>query len=171
MGYPEDLLASEERLLLHRHEHWKALIVPGLLFLVYTGLAIWGLVAISGADLSDGTALVLRIVLGVVWLGLFSWLGVAPVVRWASTHFVLTDRRVLFRTGIITRSGIDIPIARINTVQFRHGLIDRMFRTGTLIIESASDDPLEFTDIPEVEKVHAMLYNELYDEIEDEEGR
>jgi hypothetical protein len=39
--------------------------------------------------------------------------------------------------------------------------VDRMFKAGTLIIESASDAPLEFSDIPRVEQVHALLYDEL----------
>ena len=43
-------------------------------------------------------------------------------------------------------------------------LIDRMLKTGTLVIESASDDPLSFADIPNVEAVHALLYQELLDE-------
>ena len=93
------------------------------------------------------------------------------MLRWVTTHFLITDRRVMFRTGIFTRSGIDIPMARINTVQFRHGLIDRILRTGTLIIESASDDPLEFNDIPRVEAVHSMLYHEVFDTLDDEESR
>lgn len=167
MGYPEDLLAPEERLLLHRHQHWKALIGPSLWLLVLTGAAIAGLV--WAASLSGGAATAVYVAVGVLWLGLAGWLFGAPLVSWMTTHFVITDRRILYRTGIITRSGIDIPVARINTVQFRHGLIDRMFRTGTLIIESASDDPLEFEDIPEVEKVHAMLYNELYDELHEDD--
>jgi uncharacterized membrane protein YdbT with pleckstrin-like domain len=74
---------------------------------------------------------------------------------------VLTTRRVLVREGILSRSGIDIPINRINTVQFRHSLIDRLLGCGTLVIESASDEPLEFDDIPQVEKVHSLLYYEV----------
>ena len=167
MGYPEDLLAPQEKLLLHRHQHWKALIAAVIWLLVLTGAAIALLVWLApGATGVAQTALWVGV--GAAWVGLVAWLCVAPFVSWATTHFVITDRRILYRTGIITRSGIDIPVARINTVQFRHGLIDRMFRTGTLIIESASDDPLEFDDIPEVEKVHAMLYNELYDELHDD---
>ena len=75
-----------------------------------------------------------------------------PFLNWLTTHFVITDRRVMFRHGVLTRQGIDIPLARINSVEFRHGLFDRMVRTGTLIIESASQDPLEFYDIPRVER-------------------
>ncbi len=52
---------------------------------------------------------------------------------------------------------------RISNVQFRHGLVDRMLRTGTLMIVASSDDPLEFDDIPEVQKVHSLLYRQVFD--------
>lgn len=171
MGYPERLLAPEEQLLLHRHRHWKALIAPTLWGLVLTAAGVALYAWLDNRELDATLATVLDIALVVVWLVLVSWLVIAPYVRWFTTHFVITDRRVLFRTGVFTRSGIDIPLARINTVQFRHGVIDRMFRTGTLVIESASDDPLEFDDIPQVERVHSMLYDELHHEIEDDERR
>ncbi len=91
-----------------------------------------------------------------------------PFIKWGTTLFGVTDRRVMYRTGVFNKSGIDIPIARINSVQFRHDFIDRLFGAGTLIIESASDEPLEFNDIPHVEKVHKLLYDELNDELHDE---
>jgi uncharacterized membrane protein YdbT with pleckstrin-like domain len=89
---------------------------------------------------------------------------------WLTTHFVITDRRVMFRHGVLSRSGIDIPLARINSVEFRHRLIDRILRTGTLVVESASQDPLEFYDIPRVEQVHALLYHEVFDTLGSEES-
>ncbi|WP_297084702.1 PH domain-containing protein [uncultured Demequina sp.] len=164
MGYPEDLLAADEELLLHRHEHWKVLIGASLWFIVIVVAATFGLVWSSGLEGLGGTIATGAVVVAAI--ALLSWLTITPVIRWATTHFVITDRRILFRTGIITRTGIDIPVRRIASVQFRHGLIDRIFRTGTLIVESASDDPLEFTNIPEVEKVHQMIYHELYDELD-----
>jgi uncharacterized membrane protein YdbT with pleckstrin-like domain len=98
------------------------------------------------------------------------WLVIWPYLNWLTTHFVITDRRVMFRHGLLTRSGIDIPLARINSVEFRHGIIDRMLRTGTLIIESAAQDPLEFHDIPRVERVHSLLYHEVFDTLGSEES-
>ena len=50
------------------------------------------------------------------------------------------------------------------------GLLDRILRTGTLIIESASQDPLEFHDIPQVERVHSLLYHEVFDTLGSEES-
>ena len=113
---------------------------------------------------------VVLLVILAVWLLLVGWLIVWPFLNWLTTHFVITDRRVMFRHGLLTRQGIDIPLARINSVEFRHGLIDRMVRTGTLIIESASQDPLEFHDIPRVERVHSLLYHEVFDTLGSEES-
>lgn len=171
MGYPRALLAPDEDVVVDRHPHWKALLWP----VVVSILAIAAVVAlwwwVGGTDWSDGTRTWIGVVAGVVFGVLVIWLAVAPWIRWRTTHFVITDRRVIFRTGVFTKTGIDIPLQRINTVQFRHGLVDRFFRTGTLIIESASDDPLEFDDIPQVEKVHSLLYNEVFDSLDDEGDR
>ncbi len=168
MGYPEDHLAAEEKLIINARPHWKRLIGSGLLFILGTVLAVWLYSWLQGSS-NDGTMhTVLTILIVVGWLVVaVSW-GAVPFIKWFTTHFVITDRRVMFRSGVITRTGIDIPMARINSVQFRHGLIDRMFKTGTLVIESASDDPLEFDDIPNIEDVHKLLYDKLYNELHDE---
>ncbi len=55
-------------------------------------------------------------------------------------------------------------MSRINSVQFRHTVLERFLGCGTLVIESASDEPLEFADIPDVERVHALLYQEVADD-------
>ncbi|WP_084102150.1 PH domain-containing protein [Demequina sp. NBRC 110051] len=166
MGYPRGLLAADEEVVVDRHPHWKALFWP----VVVSVLAIAAVIAIawwvSTTEWSDTTRTWVGVVTGALFAILVGWLAVAPWIRWRTTHFVVTDRRVIYRTGVFTKSGIDIPLQRVNTVQFRHGLIDRLFRTGTLIIESASDDPLEFDDIPDVEKVHALLYNEVFDSLD-----
>ena len=111
-----------------------------------------------------------HLVIAGIWLILVLWLSVWPFLNWWTTHFVITDRRVMYRHGLVTRQGIDIPLARINSVEFRHSLIDRMLRTGTLIIESAAQDPLEFEDIPNVERVHSLLYHEVFDTLGSEEA-
>lgn len=142
MGYPEDALAQDEELILHRHPHWKMLVLPALTFVLATAVAGF-LLGLAQTRL-DGTArTVSSIAVGIIWLGVVAWRSVAPFTVWKFTHFIVTDRRVLIRHGVLTHTGIDIPMGRISNVQFRHGLIDRMLKTGTLVIASASDDPLE----------------------------
>lgn len=163
MGYPDNVLAGDEQVVLHRHPHWKRLVGPALALLVFTAAASFGGAVVSRMDWDPRARQVVSAVIAVVWLLLVVWLTVRPFLAWKSTHFVITDRRVMYRHGVLSRAGIDIPLARINSVEFNHGLLDRMTRTGTLVIESASQDPLEFHDIPQIEQVHALLYHEVFD--------
>ncbi|MGB3302735.1 PH domain-containing protein [Gordonia sp. (in: high G+C Gram-positive bacteria)] len=168
MGYPRENLAPGEVVVIHRHPHWKSLVVPILAFWLGTAVAGAAVGYLRSSGASDAVKFWVTIVIAVLWVVLVGWFLVRPLLSWKTTHFVVTDRRVIYRNGILTRSGIDIPIRRINTVEFRHGLVDRILRTGTLMIESASDEPLQFHDIPNVESVHAQLYQELLDERDDD---
>ena len=170
MGYPENVLANDENVVLHRHPHWKRLIGPALILIVATAAAAFVAGYVNTLNWESTPKNIVFLVIAAVWLILIGWLTVWPFLNWLTTHFVITDRRVMFRHGLLTRSGIDIPLARINSVEFRHGIFDRMLRTGTLIIESASQDPLEFHDIPRVERVHSLLYHEVFDTLGSEES-
>ncbi len=163
MGYPDNVLAEDEQVVLHRHPHWKRLISAVLVLIVASGAAAFVAAVVERTNWDQTAKNVIFIVIAAIWLVIVGWLTLWPFLSWLTTHFVLTDRRVMFRHGVLTRTGIDIPLARINSVEFRHGLIDRMLRTGTLIIESASQDPLEFNNIPRVEQVHSLLYHEVFD--------
>lgn len=169
MGYPEDALAADEELVLHRHPHWKMLVVPVAIFVLSAAIAGY-LLGLAQRQLSGGASLVASAVLVAAWLALVVWKTLVPVLRWKSTHFIVTDRRVMIRHGVMTHTGIDIPMNRISNVQFRHGLVDRMLGTGTLMIVASSDDPLEFDDIPEVQKVHSLLYRQVFDATNDPHG-
>ena len=160
MAYPDDLLVPGEQIVMHQHPHWKMLVVPVIVLLLVVGAGTF-LAALVRAQTWAPWA---WLALGVIGLGLALRFTLLPVLRWRTTHFVVTTRRVLIREGVFSRNGIDIPMSRINSVQFRHTLLERMLGCGTLIIESASDEPLEFDDVPGVERVHALLYQEVADE-------
>jgi uncharacterized membrane protein YdbT with pleckstrin-like domain len=170
VGYPDNVLAKDEQVVLHRHPHWKRLIVPALVLVIATALAAFVAAVVEQTTWDQTAKTVVFGVIAAIWLLTIGWLSLWPFLNWWTTHFVITDRRVMFRHGLLTRSGIDIPLARVNSVEFRHGVIDRIVRTGTLIIESASQDPLEFHDIPRVEQVHSLLYHEVFDTLGVEES-
>ena len=170
MGYPENVLAEDEHVVLHRHPHWKRLIGPALFLIIATAAASFVAGYVNTLNWESTAKNIVFLVIAAIWLILIVWLSIWPFLNWWTTHFVITDRRVMFRHGLLTRAGIDIPLARINSVEFTHGVFDRMLRTGTLIIESASQDPLEFHDIPRVERVHSLLYHEVFDTLGSEES-
>ncbi|HUQ55961.1 PH domain-containing protein [Lentzea sp.] len=164
MAYPDDLLSSGEHVVIHKHPHWKMLFFPvfWLLVVVALGTYLAGLVA----DQSwASAALIALAVIGVV---LILWLTVAPLARWRTTHFTITSERVMYREGVFKRTGLDIPLSRVNSVLFEHSLMDRVLGCGTLTIESASNERLVVDDVPSVEKVHTMLYREVNDNPSDD---
>jgi membrane protein YdbS with pleckstrin-like domain len=169
VAYPDDLLSEGERVVIHRHPHWKMLLLPYIVLIVTIGLGIW--LALLAQDASSPWNNIGLIAIGVVGLVLIVWLFIIPFVRWRTTHFIVTTDRVMAREGVVNRTGIDIPLSRISSVRFEHGLIDRIVGCGTLIIESSSQEPLEFDDIPKVEKVHSLLYREINDNPNDDFGR
>jgi uncharacterized membrane protein YdbT with pleckstrin-like domain len=167
VAYPQELLASNERVVVHKHPHWKMLMLPVLVLLVTVGVCFYLASVVS----SQSWHLIAWTVLAAAGILVIIWFSVVPLIRWRTTHFVVTTQRVLVREGVLSRSGIDIPLARVNSVQFRHTFFQRLLGCGTLVIESASDEPLEFDDIPQVEHVHAMLYRELHEKDWDDERR
>ena len=173
MAYPDDLLSENEQVIVHSHPHAKMLIWPVIGFLVTVALGIW-LVLLAG-DAPPPWDNVARIAIGVVAVVLVIWTFLAPLIRWRTTHFIVTTDRLIVREGVIKRTGIDIPMGRISSVQFEHGLVDRIFGCGTLVIESASDEPLRFDDIPRVERVHTWIYRQVndnpYDDFPGEQGQ
>ena len=157
MAYPDDLLVDDEQVVVHRHPHWKMLVLPVLALLLVVGVASFLAALVS----AQTWAVWVWLGLAAAGLALVGRFTLYPVVRWRTTHFVVTDRRVLVREGVFTRHGMDIPSKRINSVQFRQGLLDRILGSGTLVIESDSDGSLEFDDVPGVRRVHAVLYDEV----------
>ena len=164
MAYPDDLLSSGEHVVIHKHPHWKMLIFPVFWLLVVVALGTY----LAGLVGDQSWAAIAWIALAVVGVVLILWLTLTPLARWRTTHFIITSDRVMYREGVFKRTGLDIPLARVNSVRFEHSFLDRLLGCGTLIIESASDEPLEFDDIPSVEKVHTMLYREVNDNPDDD---
>jgi uncharacterized membrane protein YdbT with pleckstrin-like domain len=152
--YPDELLVSGEQVLTHEHPHPKMLVLPALVFLVTVGLATYLAALINGQQWSTYGSLAIV----AVALVLIVWFTVAPLLRWRCTHFVVTNRRVLVREGVLTRTGFEIPMNRITSVHFRQTVFERMLGCGTLSVESASDEPLDFEDIPGVQHVYGLLY-------------
>jgi uncharacterized membrane protein YdbT with pleckstrin-like domain len=160
MSYDQSLAVGEASVEV-LHPHWKTLVRPiALTFLVVAVLLIAEVLIPAGR-----AAATERLVLGVVAIVLLMWWLVYPLLRWRTTVYELTTRRMRLRDGIIARNGRDIPLSRITDVSFRKGPLDRLLGCGTLVVESAGEHgELVLTAIPNVEKVQATLFQLVEDE-------
>ena len=86
-------------------------------------------------------------------------LAVAPVFKWWFTIYVLTTERLITRTGVIARSGIELPLENINNVIFTQNIVERVLKSGDLLIESAGESgQSKFSDIPNPDEFQSLLY-------------
>ena len=154
-------MAGDEQLVLRLHPHWKTLLPPLLLAVLVVAAAL-----VAEVLIPSGTAAAVErlVVAGIAILALMLWLMV-PVLRWRTTTYELTTRRLKVRSGVVTRHGRDIPLARINDVSFEKGLLDRLLGSGRLVVESAGEHgQIVLADIPRVEFVQATLFRLVEDE-------
>ena len=154
-------LTQDEQLVLLLHPHWKTLIRPFAVAVLVIAVALIAEVLIP----SNSAAAVERLVVAAVAiLAVMLWL-IVPVLRWRTTTYELTTRRLRVRSGIVTRHGRDIPLARINDVSFEKGPLDRLLGSGRLVVESAGEHgQILLNDIPRVEFTQATLFRLVEEE-------
>ena len=148
-------LNDGEEPVLQLHPHWKTLIRPLVLAVLVVAAALVLVVVIPAGSAAAAERLVLA---AIAILALMLWLMV-PVLRWRTTTYELTTRRLRMRDGILVRHGRDIPLARINDVSFERGPLDRLLGSGRLVVESAGEHgQIVLRDIPQVERTQALLF-------------
>ena len=152
MAFPQKLLGDGEVIHAELRPHWKDVFWPTVVLLLLLPGASYVAAVVDTAEV--------RIVVAVLALVLLLWFTVRPYLRWLTTSYVITDRRVITRHGIVARSGRDMPVSKMNDVSFEHsGLLDRVLRCGTLVIESAGErGQLVLRDVPRVEEVQRDIY-------------
>jgi uncharacterized membrane protein YdbT with pleckstrin-like domain len=148
-------LTEGEHLVLRLHQHWKTVLRP-FLILAATVIALLALLLLVSAVRDSAPA---RIALAVVALVVvLTWVA-RPLLRWRTTSYELTNRRLRLRAGIITRTGRDFPLSKISDVSFQQALLDRLLGCGRLIVESPGErGQLVLTEIPHVQDVQAALF-------------
>ena len=149
MRYPDKLLSPGEEIRSQFRPHWSRIAREGLLSILVLVLII--LIAIQG--LSWG---------GWVIVGLIAaWfvIVIAGLIRWWTTQHVITNERLIHRTGLIAKAGKEIPLEVINDVTFTQSIFERVFGTGDLLIESAgTHGQSRYSDIPDPERVQSLIY-------------
>ena len=152
MAYPQKLLGDGETVVLDLHQHWKVMVLPFFELLVLLALEGFFLAQDFGST-ANWVVLGIGLLLVVVFF-------VVPLLRWRTTQFVVTNERVVMRSGVLARQGRDVPLTRINDVSFSHTFFERVLGAGTLVVESAGErGQVTLTDIPHVERVQRTVYD------------
>lgn len=157
MAFPRELLTPGEEVLEEFRPHWRMLAIPA----AWTVGAI--VVTLVAFMLWDGT---LPMVVAAIAFAAWLYLGLWRFVSWLFTWYVLTTERLITRRGVIARRGVDLPLENINDVQFSQTILERVLRSGDLIIESAGEmGQSRFSDIGSPQKFQSRLYQVREDRV------
>jgi len=154
MPYPKKLLNDYEELAVDLHPHWWYFAETVFAFVVSIVVGVIVLSADDPPSWLEWLALAL-IALSAVWLLL-------RYLKWATTNFVITSDRVIFRHGVIAKSGIEMPLERVNSVHFNQSVFERMIGAGDLLIESGSEGGQQrFTDVHNPDKIQNLIHSQM----------
>ncbi len=164
MAFSTKFLNDDEHVILDLHPHWWTFVEPTL-SLVALLIAWFKSYDISDAQsssamrlLETGCVRALQVALIITVIRLLS-----RALKWSKTHFVLTNQRVIFRAGVIARTGIEIPLYRINNINFHQSIVERMIGAGDLLIESGGEDGMEvFDNIRDPEQVQSIIQRAIH---------
>lgn len=144
MRYVERVLQPGETVVYWTTLHW----------LVYSRAAVLLLVAILCLIVSvkidqSSIAMAMQFIAG--FLGILTALAaLSAVIRRATTELAVTDRRVIYKTGIIQRHTLEMNRSKIETVGVDQSILGRMLGYGTVIVRGTggSFEPIPFIGEP-----------------------
>ena len=144
MKYVEQVLQPGETLVYATTLHWLVY----LRALIFFALAIVCLVIARGVE-SPGFDTALKIGAALLCvLGIVS--ALSALIRRATTELAVTDRRVIFKTGVFQRHTVEMNLSKVETVGVNQSILGRLLDYGTVIVRGTggSFEPIPFIGEP-----------------------
>ncbi|MCB0982936.1 MAG: PH domain-containing protein [Acidimicrobiaceae bacterium] len=158
MPYPKKNLNANETVALDMHPHWWFFAEPALSLL---GAIILGIIVAAKTD-GDGAGRTILVYVVIALMVVAALWLIGRYLKWITTNFVITSNRLIFRQGVIGKSGIEIPLERVNNVNFNQSVFERILGAGDLLIESGGEDgQSRFTDIRHPDKVQNLIHSQM----------
>ena len=155
MPLPRKLLTDGESVVIEVRQTWLVLGWPLVLTVLAAVLAIAVVVAFPNASVGVGYFLLALVLLAGGWLGV-------RYLKWRTTNIVLTTTRILERRGVLTRQGVEIRLDRINELSYRQAFLERLVRTGSLVVEVGGETGVvSFDYLPHPASLQALVTEQI----------
>jgi uncharacterized membrane protein YdbT with pleckstrin-like domain len=135
MGYIDDNLIPGERVLFRARLHWKLFLLPVLLFLAAIALVVLAV----NEDVPFGYSLLVFL----IPFGFF----LSAYLTWRCSEFGVTDKRVLIKTGIVSRHTLETLLTKVENIGVEQSIWGRLFNYGTLYVTGTGSTRETFAGI------------------------
>jgi uncharacterized membrane protein YdbT with pleckstrin-like domain len=100
-----------------------------------------------GARGSASESFILVVPFGLIGLIGFPIAFIKELVIFFCTECVLTDKRVLGKTGFISRDSLELLLAKVEGIHVKQGILGRIFDYGTVIVSGTGGSKTPFSGI------------------------
>ncbi len=128
-GSADRYLLSGENLVISIRRHWVTLARPAAETAAACALLLLGLAHTDG----ESAPATLFSVLLVTALLRFGWYW----AQWHVDRFIVTDRRVMLVTGVLTKKVAVMPLRKVTDMTFEKSWVGRLLGYGSFVMESA----------------------------------
>ncbi|MEV4538873.1 PH domain-containing protein [Asanoa sp. NPDC049518] len=99
-----------------------------------------------------------------VWVAIFGWVA-WKVGDWYFDRFILTNKRVMVVSGIITRRVAMMPLLRVTDMKYEQSPLGRALNYGTFVLESAGQEQAlrEIKHLPNPNELYLRVVEEMYE--------
>jgi len=158
MSYAEKNLAPGETIVYRARYHWIYYRTALALLLVSAVFALWWW--LGGRLGAESTSTVFGNV-ALLFLGAAVASFLVRRVRNAADEFVVTNRRVLRKIGLLAREAEHAPIEKIQDITIEQGVTARLLGYGTVALETASErGRIVFPDIARPEAFRNAIWGQ-----------
>ena len=166
MPYPKNLINDNENVALDLRPHWWYFSKH-----ILTGIPLLIVVIITFRIEDDTLQSVAGATVGIIAVAWAIWL-LLKFISWTRTYFVVTDQRVMYRTGVMSRHGVEVPLERINNLNFHQRMFERMIGAGDLEIQSAGEQGTTlFENVRHPDGVQQEIYRQMEGDATRDAGR
>jgi membrane protein YdbS with pleckstrin-like domain len=139
--------------------HWIQLGREILIGLVATLLMGYATGYMAKHNIPTGVTIVI-----VVWLVVLFWLS-WRIGDWWFDRFILTNKRVMVVSGIVTRKVAMMPLLRVTDMKYVQSPLGRILRYGTFELESAGQDQAlrRVENLPNPNELYLRIVEEMYE--------
>jgi uncharacterized membrane protein YdbT with pleckstrin-like domain len=144
MKYVEQVLQPGETVTYATSLHWLVYL-RAILLLILAGLTLVAAVSVS----EPAATLALQII--ALLLGLLALVsGLDALIRRSTTELAVTDRRVIYKTGIFQRHSMEMNRSKVETVGVDQSILGRILGYGTVVVRGTggSFEPIRFIGDP-----------------------
>ncbi|MDE5832713.1 MAG: PH domain-containing protein [Desulfovibrio sp.] len=98
---------------------------------------------------------------GAVIAGFALLYGAFVYLKWISSEYAVTNRRVILKTGIISRDTFEMRLEKIESISFRQGILERLLNYGDITITGTGDTSQEFKNLSNPLKFKLVTEQEM----------